>query len=352
MPEILQLVLAVVVGLAGGYWLAAGRRRRADRAAGQEPSPAVEAYLRSVAAFADAVAPVWSAQIDSSRAQMESAVGGVTAQFGGIVTNLDSVLASSAAVLDGGHGSIFDTSRQRLGDVIGTLDTAQAVKRQTLQDLRALLDLNQEMKQMTAEVSRIAAQTHLLALNAAIEAARAGTAGAAFGVVALEVQQLADQALGTSKRIADKVTGIGGAIDSVLAKAEDNATAEGVAVALANSEVHAVLDDLLAVVSGFRESSDQLENAAVGIRSEITSSLVSLQFQDRVCQMLEHLRDSVDHFPALVAESRGSTPGDVTPLDPHVLLDTLAAGYTMQEERQAHQSGGVTHVLESEITFF
>ena len=126
--------------------------------------------------------------------------------------------------------------------------------------------------------------------------------------------------------------------------------------------MQAVLDDLQSVMEEARDSSGRLETAAIGIRSEIANSLVSLQFQDRVTQVLEHLRDNIDRFPELVAES--GTEGDPKPLDSNALLDELARDYTMAEERQAHRSGAVAgkiapvgdkptvSVAESEITFF
>lgn len=361
MVELVSLLLVLAVGVGCGYASALIRQRRSAREVADLAS-ASAADLDGVTDFANAVAPIWCAQIDSSRTQMETAVGGLTGQFAGIVENLDSVLASTSAVLDDGHGGVFDRSRQRLGEVVGTLDNALTVKRRALDELHGLLGLNEELRQMSAEVTRIASQTNLLALNAAIEAARVGKAGAAFGVVAMEVRDLADRSLKTSERMAVKVSGIGAAIDSVLSAAEESADRESHAVEHANGEVHAVLDDLLSVVTGVRESSDQLESAAVGIRADISQSLVDLQFQDRICQILEHLRDSIGQFPVVVAEARDRAPGDgasldatalnATALNAKTLLDALADNYTMHEERQAHQSGAATHVAESEITFF
>ena len=358
MVEIVLIALAVAVGAVGGYLAAGWRSGRAGpgRAAGGvgAPDQAPAAYLRSVLEFANIVSPVWSAQIDFCRDQMETAVSGVTEQFGGIVENLDEVIASSSAVLDGSHGGAVERGRQRLGEVVSTLDGALASKRQNLADLRSLIDLSGELNQMVADAAQIARQTNLLALNAGIEAARVGRAGAGFGVVALEVRTLADRSLSSSNRIAAKADAIGAAIGSILAQAQLSAEQESTAVVQANDEVHAVLDDLLSVVSTYREASGRLEGAAVGIRSDIAQSLVDLQFQDRVCQVLGHLREGIDHLPSLVpvAGADGDDGLAMAPLDANVLLAELADTYTTEEERLAHQSGTVGKLPESEITFF
>jgi methyl-accepting chemotaxis protein len=344
MAELFIGVIGLAVGFGAGYVV------RGRRPAGAEIAPPAppDRYAQSVTEFAGAVAPVWSAQIDSSRSQMESAIGELTEKFAGIVEHLDSVLTSSSGVLDDGQGGAFDRSRARLGGVVGTLDDALAGKRQALDELQSLLGLNEELRQMSGEVTRIAAQTNLLALNAAIEAQRVGEIGAAFGVVALEVRQLADRSQNTSERMVEKVDRVAEAINSVLATAETNAEREGNAVAHANGEVQAVLDDLMTMLSRMRDSSQELEHAAVGIRGEISESLVNLQFQDRVNQMLEHLRDNIGRFPDVAA----TAAANAVLLDARELLDELSSRYTMAEEHQAHRSGAPVKVNESEITFF
>ncbi|MER7008834.1 methyl-accepting chemotaxis protein [Dactylosporangium sp. NPDC000555] len=344
MAEVLYIVLALLAGLAAGF--AAGRSR--PRAAEAPPAEAPDAFRRGVGEFAGAVAPVWSAQIESSRTQMESGIGAITQQFGQIVDNLDSLLSSSQTALGqaaGGTGS-FDRGRERLGNVVDTLDNALKAKRQAVRDLAGLAGFNDKLKQMTAEVAQIAAQTNLLALNASIEAARVGAAGAGFGVVALEVRQLADRSMETSVQMAEKVANIGTAIESMLATAEGDAEREGVAVARANGDVQEVVDDLQGVVTRSQESSQRIERAAVGIRAAISDALVNLQFQDRVGQVLQHLQDNIGRLPGHVAEAPPTGPRA------RPLLDELEHAYTMQAERHAHRAGAVTEVPRSEITFF
>ena len=63
----------------------------------------------------------------------------------------------------------------------------------------------QDIQSATQFISEIAAQTNLLSLNASIEAARAGEAGRGFGVVATEIQKLAEQSNTASGNIAQIV---------------------------------------------------------------------------------------------------------------------------------------------------
>jgi methyl-accepting chemotaxis protein len=300
--------------------------------------------------LARAVAPVWSAQLEACRAHMETAVGDVTAQFSGIVTSLDEVLSSSTSVLDETNGRLFERGRQRLGEVVAALDEALVVKRQTLHELHMLVEFVDALQTMITDVTQIAKQTNLLALNAGIEAARVGAAGAGFKVVASEVRHLADRSLAASERITGTVDAMCSSINSVLVHAEAGAEHEGAAVTHAKGDVHGVLDDLQSVIATYHSASNRMEGVAVGIREEIAESLVALQFQDRVCQTLQHLRDNIDRLPELVAEY--DEGGDHQPPDPRILLDRLAGVYTMFEERQAHASGVAAGVPESEITFF
>jgi methyl-accepting chemotaxis protein len=348
--------LVLALGVVVGYRV--GLARRPDWANGRAVDMAVylgavDAYLGSVADLGAEVPPVWAGQIESCRQQMETAVTQLITIFGDIVQMLDTVLSSTG--LDGsdsGHLQVFESARQRLGDVVGTLDSALDRKRQVLDELRVLLELNEDMKSMTAEVSRIASQTHLLALNAAIEASRVGEAGAAFAVVAVEVRQLADLSGTTAHRIGERAEQVSAAITSTFTAAEESARVEGTAVTDANNKVQEVLDDLLGVVRSLTDSSGSLGQATVGIRQEISDSLVHFQFQDRIGQTLAHLRDSIGSVPPLLERAASPDPEQLEPIDSQAVLDELSSTYTMVEEHLTHDGGEPVAVRDTEITFF
>lgn len=114
-------------------------------------------------------------------------------------------------------------------EVLGTVTTGRTVmqEQQRLsevnrkamaemeQTFRELEDSTVRIKEMTAFVSDIAAQTTLLSLNASIEAARAGEAGRGFTVVASEVKKLAEQSEQSVQHIYTAITEITAAMDKV-----------------------------------------------------------------------------------------------------------------------------------------
>lgn len=304
-------------------------------------------------------APIWARQIEVARSQTEEGISGVAARFATIVERLQASVAAAqqAAGGDGGHGSVVSVLSQSEADLLAVnraMDAAVQQRGAMVQDVRALTGYTEELKKMAVEVAEIASQTNLLALNAAIEAARAGEMGRGFAVVADEVRKLSSLSSETGKKMADKVNVINSSIHRVMAAAEQSAEVDRSTVAEAEETIHKVLDGFQAVTGGLCDSSEILRRESEGIRAEISDALVHLQFQDRISQILSHVRASLERLEEHVAEHTSARRrGIESAIDAGRWIDEMALGYATTEQKHAHRGDTVgTGAGDDEITFF
>jgi methyl-accepting chemotaxis protein len=117
-----------------------------------------------------------------------------------------------------------------------------------------------------------------------------------------------------------------------------------------------VLDGLRDVTNGLAGSADILRSESAGIKGEVAEALVQLQFQDRVSQMLGHVRSSIDGLGGHIARSGERFAADhvLQPIDAASLLNDMESTYAMAEERTNHSGTGNAPAAANneEITFF
>lgn len=318
-------------------------------------------FIDSLRALNGEVLPVWQRQVELSRSQMEEAITQLTQQFAGIVHKLEGALAASesaAGELDGSGGtiSVFASCESQLSQVVASLKAAMDNKQVMLAEVSGLLDFIGELKQMAVDVAGIADQTNLLALNAAIEAARAGEVGRGFAVVADEVRKLSNLSKETGTRISAKVETISRAISNAVQAADQTATNESQSVTRSEESIENVLRNFRRVTEGLAESSEMLRQQSNGIKDEVADAMVQLQFQDRVSQVLCHVRDHIGTVPDHIerACANFSQDGSLGAIDTKHLLSEIQSTYAMAEERSAHLGKHASaHASDpDEITFF
>jgi len=309
----------------------------------------------------DQATPIWVKQIETARSQTEEGITEVAARFAAIVDRLHASAAASQQAAGGGDGAeggcvvaVLSRSEADLVAVNHSMDVALRERAAMVQDVRELIAYTADLKKMATDVGEIASQTNLLALNAAIEAARAGESGRGFAVVADEVRKLSTLSSVTGNKIYEKVNVINKAITAVIAVAEKFSEEDTRSVAEAEKTIHRVLDNFKEVASGLSESSEMLRRESEGIRVEISDTLVYLQFQDRVSQILAHVRDNLDGLHARLKQySAERSDGGSPAIDASAWLNTMALGYTTAEQRSNHRDdkAGATPDA-TEITFF
>ncbi|MDT3735843.1 MAG: methyl-accepting chemotaxis protein [Denitratisoma sp.] len=352
--------LLVVAGVVAGRLSLAACRRHVRQVLEQaEAEHRAEAAARAAERRGDgldalcrSVLPVWARQIDAARRQTEDAITSLSGRFAGIAEKLEAAEAASrdaaGGMGSGGMVATLEASRTELEAITRSLHKALENKREMLREIACLAGFTGELKQMAADVGSIAGQTNLLALNAAIEAARAGEAGRGFAVVADAVRKLSTQSGETGKRITEKVDAVNAAIAATLDAADQTAKLDETTIRGADSAVAGILGRFSTAADALGTSSEILQRESTGIRGEVTDVLVSLQFQDRVSQMLVHIQNDLEKLGQQVSASGGGNAA----FDVEGWLNQLANTYTMVEQHAVHAGGQDARPQESEITFF
>ncbi|UOP11283.1 methyl-accepting chemotaxis protein [Pseudomonas palleroniana] len=356
----------LLIGLGACAWSTRSQRDLVLRAIAQAKADPTDAdathHGMAVRAQLDEVLlgamPIWAKQVESSRLQTEDAIVSLANRFTGISTRLqDTVQASQQAAgeLDGqaadGALKVLARSDSELSQVIDSLKAAQSSRDQTLSQVRSLTAYTGELRTMAADVAAIAAQTNLLALNAAIEAARAGEAGRGFAVVADAVRSLSSKSSETGQQMSAKVDIINNAITQLVQVASTSADQDSHSVAASEQSIQQVLERFQSITGRLADSADLLKQESYGIRDEMTEVLVNLQFQDRVSQILSHVRDNMHALHEHLLQAN-QTPDQLAAVDARQWLARMEATYATDEQRRNHHGDTAAQQSSQDITFF
>jgi methyl-accepting chemotaxis protein len=325
-------------------------------------------YVDGLQPLCAGVLPIWSKQIELARSQTEQGINDLAMRF----ANLSQRLASAVAASEGsasGHGAakgvvdLLNDSQSELNAIITSLRTSLKEKEDMLMEIHGLSGFTDALQQMAKDVGAIAQQTNLLAINAAIEAARAGEVGRGFAVVAAEVRMLSNKSGETGKKMADTVETVNKAIANTLQVSNQYAQQDAQMVEHSEKVIDTVLGEFSSTAHNLNEAGDVLRQESQLIQGEISEVLVALQFQDRVSQVLGHVRDDQDKLSETLAqgEQQLANGQPVPAIDTNAWLDALASTYTTQEQYAMHgsaQGAGIRHSAagdtssSTDITFF
>ncbi len=305
------------------------------------------------------VLPVWYRQIDMARTHTEESAINLVNRFAGLSQGLEKAMQISSGN-GGGDGSglveLLGHCHRELDSVVTSMQSALAGRHAMLMQVKELSQHTVALQTMAKDVGVIAGQTNLLALNAAIEAARAGEVGRGFAVVADEVRKLSTLSAESGKKIAQTVETVSKSIAATLQASEEFARQDAVMVSKSEEAIADVLSQFKQAATGLENSAEVLRQESQLISAEVNDVLVSLQFQDRVSQVLTHVRNDLEKLENYLStyEHEMASGKQREPVDARTWLKELSQTYTMPEQHVAH--GGNTKLAaatqEPEITFF
>jgi len=300
----------------------------------------------SLERLTQAVVPVWSGQTATARQQTEEAIQALTTRF----ANMQRELREAAGVRGGEAAQALvrtlEESRLALGTVSEAILQTSKTRNRILARISELVTITDQLHEMSTEVADIATQTNLLALNAAIEAAHARELGKGFAVVADEVRKLSDRSGTTGRLITERVELVSKTIRAGLEESQAFSLEDEQTIAESDATIRRVLERFGSAAQGLTATTEHLDSVNAHVQEEISETLVHLQFQDRVSQILQSVVADMDKFQVHLSENP-------TALEVDQWLSELAQTYTTHEQKALHWGENPTDAAEdTEITFF
>jgi methyl-accepting chemotaxis protein len=320
-----------------------------------QPLPNDCEHLKGLEPLCEITLPLWSSQIDECIDQSSTAIDDITLRFSDIVKQLNATLETTQKMGGGDIEHVFKKNESELNTMASRLGIMQNSKIEILTQIQSLAENTQELQDMATEVGDIAEQTNMLALNAAIEAARAGESGRGFSVVADEVRNLSQRSAATGRNISQRVSDICKSINSTVKQAEVTVDLEK---EMSDSAGKTVVDALQAfhdIADGLKSSNISLQDRSQDAVDEINKILLSVQFQDRVSQILNQVKNNINALHSEVTQHQ-ETPDNTAPLDANQWASNFRNNYTTTEQRRAHselvQGSDAVNDSDDELTFF
>ena len=242
----------------------------------------------------------------------------------------------------------IDANKQLISGIQTELETQLAETRSNFERIRQLSNGVCAMTPLIKVITSIATQTSVLALNAEIEAARAGSAGRGFSVVAMEVRKLAALSTKAAAEISETINSTCKNVQIELNDAQE---------ALSKQEAHAAMNhfagDLDLMQQEFENNSDLLLTVIAEVDSSygemvqrLSDAMGHIQFQDVMRQRMGHVQEALgemgEHLLELNARPEASNQKGHLNRTFKGMLDALLGQYRMASQTVTHLavSGG------------
>jgi methyl-accepting chemotaxis protein len=277
-----------------------------------------------------------SEQLKQTSSQIESSVVEVCNSFQGIASRAKETVERTTGFLSRESGApsgqrsfegLIENCSETLVKILNVTEEAGTVSRRAIERIRQMDNVSQSISSALVQLEQIAGGNKILALNARIEAARAGSYGAGFAVVAMEVISQTEKSQKVNAQVNELITNLRKLAESTLHDLQKMNDQDRQRVEQCKREVDESLREMQGAHGEMKNMLTGMTEEGALLASDIGAAVRGLQFQDRTSQRIAHVVEDLDTLRTRLV----TRFGDGSAVE--VASDEGFSSYTMREER-------------------
>jgi methyl-accepting chemotaxis protein len=298
-----------------------------------EPEPGME---KQFARYLPQIG-LMSKQLKQTSKLIENSVVEVCNSFQGIAERAKETVGRTASFLgrdaDGHSGrrsfeGLIQSCTRTLVRILNTTEEAGEVSRRAITRIQQMDKASQLISKALIQLEQIDRENKMLAMNMRIEAAHAGSAGAGFAVVAVEVVSQTERSQKVTSEVNGLISDLRALAESTLSDLKQMNERDLKRVEECRQEVDESLRDMQAAHDEMKTVLTGMTNEDALLANDIGAAVRGLQFQDRTSQQIAHVVEDLETLQAKL------TAGFDASAATGIASEVGFSGYTMREERQ------------------
>ena len=210
---------------------------------------------------------------------------------------VEQVISIANTIVVAGEAQRVDLAMRSVEEILRKIiETILSVSKHAMRMVYALENVKRDVdaaETCVVEIEKINTQTRYLALNAAIEAARSGSAGAAFQVIAGEIKELSTATEEISRQVRTRIASVTQGVRNGHAVLQEIATLDMSEHIMAKDRLNALISALITQNEAFSRLLGNTAESSAEMSDTIGQLVTGMQFQDRTKQHLAQVTDAL-----------------------------------------------------------
>ncbi len=248
-------------------------------------------------------------------------------------------LLSGTSVKSEGLGAEILASMSGLVELGAFVEQLPTSMKRDLENVKQVAGDISSLGDLVGEIQTISLQSHMLAINAAIQASHAGSAGAAFQVVAKEMHALASNTKDVAARINKGLTHARHVVEHGIARSIADSSNRLDVVSQAAESIAMLRDKLSYMSEHYQTRIATVTQHNEALARDIAEVLGQIQYQDVVRQAIERIRLAItarNEFlqDAVAMAAAGDAHVDRLPAQ----LEMIFSDFVTEEDHHRHSA--------------